>query len=138
MIYYVILDGLFKFFIPGCILIYTNGMIYKIVIKQSSSAPEYSKHKRTQYVMLFGVVILLIVTNAYRFCANIHNFTIQDYLDCCPAQKDNLIAVMVGSLLRTVNISANCFIYITTSYKFRQVLFRKTKSLLNSIKWFNT
>ena len=131
LIYYVILDGLIKFFIPGCVLIFTNFSIYRILRKQNFSASEYSNHKRTQYVMLFGVVILLMVTNVYRFCANIHSFTIQDYLDCCPVQKDNLIAVMVGSVLRTINISANCFIYITTSYKFRQILVRKVKSMIN-------
>ena len=131
LIYYVILDGLFKFFIPGCILIYTNCRIYGILMKQADSTSEYARYKRTQYVMLFGVVILLMVTNIYRFCANIHNFTIQDYLDCCPTQKDNLVAVMVGSVLRTVNISANCFIYISTSYKFRKILIRKLKSFLN-------
>ena len=129
--YYVILDGLCKFFIPGCILIYTNSMIYGIIMKQANSTSEYARYKRTQYVMLFGVVILLMVTNIYRFCANIHNFTIQDYLDCCPTQKDNLVAVMVGSALRTVNISANCFIYISTSNKFRKILLRKMKSSLN-------
>ena len=88
--------------------------------------------------MLFGVVILLTLTNLYRFCTNIHAMSIHHYLECCMHHIGNEIAVTIASLLTTINSSINCFIYFAASKDFRYYaldyfkrpydIFRKWKS----------
>ena len=59
IIYYVMLDSIFRFILPVCILFYTNYGIYKIISNQPVILNDASYQKKVQNVMLFGVVILL-------------------------------------------------------------------------------
>ena len=130
--YYVISDSIFRFFIPMSILLYTNIGIYKIAKRQSDIMFCSAFKRKSQMLMLFGIVVVLMVTHLYRFCGNMYittiYFTQQAYVECCGRNLANEISYVVLSILFTINTTANFFIYLIASKKFRaavtQVSFR--------------
>ena len=130
--YYVISDSIFRFFIPMIILLYTNIGIYKIAKRQSDVMFCSAFKRKSQMLMLFGIVVVLMVTHLYRFCGNMYittiNFTQHAYVECCGRNLANEISYLVLSILFTINTTANFFIYLIASKKFRgavtQVSFR--------------
>ena len=133
--YYVVLDCIFRFCVPVCILMYTNYGIYTIVKKQPTTLNDAAYQRRVQNVMLFGVVVLLMIVHLYRFGLNIGQTTIHHKLECCGKDAMNLIVHVVGSVLLTCNSSANCFIYLATSKRFRDLAFRRYTWLPS---WFSS
>ena len=131
LFYYLVCDSIFKIWIPVCILLYTNYCIYNVIKKQSKLFVPGDEHgqynRKVQFLMLFGVVILLTTTNLYRFFTNLHNMTIHHYLECCMVHRGNEIALTVSSVLLTINSSVNCFIYIAASKDFRYYVLDYTK-----------
>ena len=85
-----------------------------------SGDEHFNYNKKAQFLMLFGIVILLTLTNLYRFCTNIHALSIHHYLECCMVHMGNEIALTISSVLTTINCSMNCFVYIAASKDFRQ------------------
>ena len=124
-----------------CILLYTNYCIYKVVKKLSkvivTGEEHYTYNKQVQFLMLFGVVILLTITNLYRFCANVHSITIHHYLECCMVHLGNEIAVTIATVLSTINTSANCFIYMAASKDFRYYVLHFCKRPFQIFRQFN-
>ena len=130
--YYLISDSIFRFFIPMSILLYTNIGIYKIAKRQSDVMFASAFKRKSQMLMLFGIVVVLMITHLYRFCGNMYittiYFTQQAYVECCGRNLANEISYVVLSILFTINTTANFFIYLIASKKFRaavtQVSFR--------------
>ena len=131
LIYYIILDGICRFLAPVGILLYTNIRIYRIAQKQRETYKEdYAFHRKAQNVMLFGVVVLLTITHSYRFGGNMYsticyNIYGEQYVDCCGLNINNEISFAVLQVLWTINSSANCFIYLVASRKFRDTVMKK-------------
>ena len=122
--YYLISDSIFRFFIPMSILLYTNIGIYKIAKRQSDFMFCTAFKRKSQMLMLFGIVVLLIITHLYRFCGNMYSTTIlfihgKAYEDCCGRNLANEISYVVLNILFTINTTANFFIYLIASKKFR-------------------
>ena len=135
LIYYLICDSIFKIWIPVCILLYTNYCIHKVVKKQSKvivfGDEHYTYNKKVQFLMLFGVVILLTITNLYRFCTNIHALSIHHYLECCMVHIGNEIAITIASVFATFSSSVNCFVYVAASKDFRSYVLEYIKRPLD-------
>ena len=125
IIYYVALDSIVRFIIPLFILLYTNCGIYQIIKSQPVTPNnEAAYQRRAQNMMLFGVVILMVIVHLFRFGVNIYQVPINDELKACGKDAKNQIVHLVSNFLITFNSSANCFIYLAASKKFRDVAFR--------------
>ena len=130
LIYYVIFDLIFRFFLPVSILTYTNWGIYNIIKKHVTMSCNVISARKTQDVMLIGVVGLLLTCNSFRFAVNIYNTSINNNLVCCGQMSAaNQIAHMTGRVLITLNSSANCFIYLAASKSFRSIAIGYQKSI---------
>ena len=131
LIYYIILDGICRFFVPVGILLYTNIKIYRIAQKQREILKGNTAfHRKAQNVMLFGVVVLLTITHSYRFGGNMYSTICygiygEEYVDCCGINMNNEISFAILQVLWTINSSANCFIYLFASKTFRNIVMKK-------------
>ena len=126
IIYYVAMDSVVRFLIPVGILLYTNLFIYKTIKEQSHLPCAEGVHQRkAQIAMLFGVVLILMIVHLYRFCVNIYQIPIHANLINCGRDAKNQVMHLVAYFLITLNSSVNCFIYLISSKKFRDVAFAK-------------
>ena len=133
LVYYIVLDTIFRFVIPIVALLYANFGIYKIARKKNTVINDSTItmfQRNAQNFMLFGVVCLLMVTESYRFGGNIYSTSCyyyygEDYINCCGLNIDNEISFAVLQILWTINSSANCFIYLFASKQFREVAVKK-------------
>ena len=129
-IYYIILESVILVFIPVGILLYTNIGIYRIAKKQRRSLTENIRYRsKSQNVMLFGVVALLMVENSYRFgcrmyVTSCYDFYGEDYIEYCGVNLNDAISFAVLRILWTIICSASCFIYLFTSEKFRELMMK--------------
>ena len=134
LIYYIALDSIFRCVLPVSIMFYTNLCIYKIAKKQPKALSETGFQRRTQNMMLFGIVVLLMSVNLYRFCGNIYN-TIGYYIYsdnqtlCCGLDMINEATFAILQVLMTLNSSANCIIYLLASKKFRGAVIKYVEGL---------
>ena len=126
IMYYVVMDSFVRFLIPVGILLYTNLFIYKTIKEQSHLPCAEGVHQRkAQIVILFGVVLILMIVHLYRFCVNIYQIPIHTNLINCGRDAKNQVMHLVAYFLITLNSSVNCFIYLISSKKFRDVAFAK-------------
>ena len=117
--YYLVLDCIFRFLIPVCLLLYTNYGIYKVISKKSVNSNDTSNQRKAQNFMLFGVVLLLLIVHVYRFCFNMYQVPLMNSkeLYCCGKDADNQIIHIVAYCLLTLSCSGNCFVYAYDTYK---------------------
>ena len=129
-IYYVVLESIFRCFIPVAVLLYTSVRIYRIARKQRGGRTNYKddtgSNRRAQNVMLFGIVVLMMITHSCLFGCNMYAIACYElygaeYIECCGVNLNQEISFLVLQVLWTINSSANCFIYLAASEKFRDV-----------------
>ena len=136
--YYIVLDCISRFLIPVCLISYTNYEVYKVISKQPVNSDDASYKRKAQYLMLFGVVMLLVIAHTYRFSLNIYQVPIyssaknHEELHCCGRDATNQIIHIGAYALLTLSCSGNCFIYLATSKPFRDAACTYYKLLFSS------